>query len=94
MFDVCPLCNGMISQELTCPNCLNPTIECGKRNDYTGPYAPYAGEEPENPNPFANIGTTEMASLNCTAPTCWHMTYCEACNHIAWIDGYQLYTDS
>ncbi|MGZ9585335.1 hypothetical protein [Paenibacillus marinisediminis] len=87
MFHVCPLCNGMINPDFTCPNCSNPAIDCGKRNDYAGPYAPYEENKDMSNELYTDIHPTSMEIVHSEEEHCLHILYCEQCGTIIWIDG-------
>ncbi len=38
---LCPVCNGMIPLEASCPNCGARAEDEGRPEDWTGPYSPY-----------------------------------------------------
>ncbi|MCG7380615.1 hypothetical protein MH215_26915 [Paenibacillus sp. ACRSA] len=63
---ICPLCNGLVVPEQACPHCLQGLSECGKLNDYTGPYSPYATS-------ITSSTSDEEGS------SCIHLMYCHHC---------------
>ncbi|WP_036698555.1 hypothetical protein [Paenibacillus taiwanensis] len=85
MFDVCQLCNGMISPCWLCPNCLNPTIDSGKREDYDGPYAPYQVE-----GRLTAVDKSTFDSQRSNVTVCMHIMYCEHCHSMTTVNGLQF----
>ncbi|NEZ43975.1 hypothetical protein [Paenibacillus alvei] len=79
MFHVCPLCNGIISTEIICPNCLNPATDSGKLEDYVGPYAPYQPDESTSHEIMLHDGSVSMQ--------CLHIIYCEHCHATNYVNG-------
>ncbi|WP_440112446.1 hypothetical protein [Paenibacillus sp. QZ-Y1] len=63
---ICPLCNGLVVPEQACPHCLQGLSECGKLDDYTGPYSPYVLQT-----------SPDMADE--AEDVCNHMMYCHHC---------------
>ncbi|MBB6020803.1 hypothetical protein HNR77_001865 [Paenibacillus sp. JGP012] len=63
---ICPLCNGLVVPEQACPHCLQGLSECGKLEDYTGPYSPYELQT-----------SSDMADE--TESVCNHLMYCHHC---------------
>lgn len=64
---LCPVCNGMILLETSCPNCGARAEDEGRPEDWTGPYAPY------ELTPRAVSGMESEDSL------CPHLAQCPAC---------------
>ncbi|GAB1159324.1 MULTISPECIES: hypothetical protein [Paenibacillus] len=64
---ICPLCNGLVVPEQACPHCLQGLSECGKLEDYTGPYSPYSLQ-------------TSMIEEDGNENGCMHMLYCHHCH--------------
>jgi len=64
---ICPLCNGLIVPAQACPHCLQGLSECGKLDDYTGPYSPYTSG-------ITSTGDAEEAGSGCI-----HVLYCDHC---------------
>lgn len=90
MFHVCPLCNGLISLEFHCPNCLNPAVDCGKRDDYVEPYAPYSELGEAIPSTDDKALPFKCHLTGSTPMKCLHMLYCDVCNTTMIVDGYQI----
>ncbi|CAM3296607.1 hypothetical protein P4H27_00610 [Paenibacillus taichungensis] len=63
---ICPLCNGLVVPEQACPHCLQGLSECGKLDDYTGPYSPY-------------VIHTSSDTADEAENVCNHMMYCHHC---------------
>ncbi|MDL4842733.1 hypothetical protein [Aquibacillus rhizosphaerae] len=68
----CPLCNGLKSINLNCPNCQQVMDNQGRTVDFMGDYIPYLEYE----------GTKLIdGELNSTQDhTCLHLFYCTSCN--------------
>lgn len=41
MEQICPVCNGLTSLSLRCPDCGKNMEDLGQAGDYFGPYSPY-----------------------------------------------------
>lgn len=66
----CEVCNGMSALEVPCPKCLQKAEDCGRYNDYLGPYSPYRGiEDLSLTNGFYDL----------EQHTCVHLLNCEHC---------------
>ncbi|WP_433746916.1 hypothetical protein [Paenibacillus amylolyticus] len=63
---ICPLCNGLVVPEQACPHCLQGLLECGKLDDYTGPYSPYVFQPSSD--------TADEVETVCN-----HVMYCSHC---------------
>ncbi|MCM3291952.1 hypothetical protein M3661_17665 [Paenibacillus sp. MER 180] len=83
MFHVCPLCNGMISPEFQCPNCLNPTTDSGKLEDYVGPYAPYQPDDSVSHQTMLDDSSVSSS----VSMQCLHIIYCEHCQATTYVNG-------
>lgn len=94
LFHVCPLCNGLISLEFQCPNCLNPAVDCGKRDDYVGPYAPYEESGDNLQSAVDKALLSDCLHTGSSPKQCLHMLYCDACSTTVWIDGFQIRSDA
>lgn len=94
MFHVCPLCNGLISLDYPCPNCLNPAVDGGKRDDYAGPYAPYEESSDDLQPVVDNHLALDRNNCGSSPRYCLHMLYCESCSTSIWVDGFQIRTES
>lgn len=79
MFHVCPLCNGIISPEISCSDCFHSAIDSGKIVDYVGPYAPYQSDD-SFPVEMVNIDGSVHGQ-------CLHIIYCEHCHAINYANG-------
>ncbi len=67
----CTVCNGMDMLSAVCPHCGSGSAsDCGRVNDYFGPYSPY--------RPIEEISMTN-GYPDVTRSECLHMLYCEAC---------------
>jgi hypothetical protein len=40
-FVLCPVCNGLLPLDASCPNCGAGAEDEGRRDDWSGPYSPY-----------------------------------------------------
>ncbi|OPA80043.1 hypothetical protein BVG16_04645 [Paenibacillus selenitireducens] len=67
----CPLCNGLMISNITCPACSLVTIDYGKLEDYEGPYSPYAGDD------VLESSTSETTQEDVSV--CTHLLYCDPC---------------
>lgn len=71
MGTVCPVCNGMESLHIDCPQGGHGTADMGRFNDYLGPYSPY--------RPIDEISSTN-GFMDVAEQQCIHVVYCELCN--------------
>lgn len=67
--DQCPLCNGLSSIKMICPNCKTKMQDGGKLENYYEPYSPYLPEELLN-------------QIDGVSPDkCIHLFYCPHCGY-------------
>lgn len=70
MSSYCPVCNGMETIREACPSCMEALTDCGRIDDYTGPYAPYRNiDELKLTNGYDDLGSY----------SCVHLLYCSKC---------------
>ncbi|SEO18693.1 hypothetical protein SAMN05518847_106192 [Paenibacillus sp. OV219] len=69
---LCPICNGLEQLYALCPVCSLQTEDCGRLDDFTGPYAPY------QPDTITNSET--IPSLSFIGNNCSHVVYCPSCS--------------
>ncbi|NEW08485.1 hypothetical protein GK047_21030 [Paenibacillus sp. SYP-B3998] len=68
---ICPVCNGLQAIDMACPVCAHPVADCGKLDDYLGPYSPYK-----------EIGAYSMVDGAQNEPyLCIHLVNCTICAH-------------
>ncbi len=66
----CPICNGLQSLSAQCPKCLTSAEDCGRMDDYLGPYSPYRqAEDISLSNGYADVQNH----------VCIHCGYCAEC---------------
>lgn len=73
MMSVCPLCNGLSSLSLTCPNCHHQLDDQGKLTDYFDDYSSYL-----------DMNITKMVdgdSVSLQEDRCVHYFYCPQCHY-------------
>ena len=63
----CPVCNGMIPLEASCPSCGAPAKDEGRPEDWLGPYSPY------------ELTPRAVAASEATDQICPHLAVCPAC---------------
>ncbi|RAV20352.1 hypothetical protein [Paenibacillus contaminans] len=68
----CPVCNGLQNAAVRCPKCAGPAEDCGRFNDFLGPYAPYRAIDDMN----LSNGFYDRANHVCV-----HVMHCLACEH-------------
>ncbi len=68
---LCPICNGLEQLTAICPACSGQTDDCGRLEDFTGPYSPY------QPDTFTNYET--VSPLSQSEQSCGHVVYCPNC---------------
>jgi len=61
----------MVDLQAVCPSCLSLAEDCGRDEDWSGPYSPY--------EPIAEYPAIQMIDFSMTA-NCKHAVYCKACN--------------
>nr|WP_231891480.1 hypothetical protein [Paenibacillus swuensis] len=71
---MCPVCNGLEVLQAACGSCGSLAQDCGKYNDYIGPYEPYRQIE--------DLKLTN-GWIDYSQGTCVHVTYCSQCGGIA-----------
>ncbi|GIP31181.1 hypothetical protein [Paenibacillus sp. J2TS4] len=68
----CPVCNGLETAELSCPQCGIAAEDYGRFNDYLGPYSPYRPiDDLSLTNGFADVQNQ----------VCVHVFNCSPCGH-------------
>jgi len=67
---ICPVCNGLLSLEQSCPHCGNKLVDGGIIQDYDGPYSPYQDQD------IIQFITGLVAGAD---ERCVHLYYCPAC---------------
>lgn len=71
LMHVCPVCNGISTLAIPCPQCGQLAADCGRADDFAGPYAPYGPiDEMKRTNGF----------LDLAVHACVHSLYCERCS--------------
>jgi len=65
----CPLCNGLRTEDIICPNCRTPLLDGGTLADYYEPYSPYL--------PGFILNQVDGVS----ADECIHLFYCPDCGY-------------
>jgi ssDNA-binding Zn-finger/Zn-ribbon topoisomerase 1 len=68
----CPVCNGLESLELPCPNCHEQTEDYGKFTDLLLDYSPY--------RPIDDLKQTD-GFLDLASHDCVHVVYCPNCGY-------------
>ena len=71
--DLCPLCNGLDSQIIQCPNCQTIMEDNGKVTDFLDDYSAYM-----------DIDIMKLFDGNPTSledHQCIHLYYCSSCGH-------------
>ena len=68
---LCPVCNGLLLLQLTCPKCTCILEDMGKIDDYDGPYSPYRpSDDLKLTNGFRDL----------QFHLCCHYVYCSSCS--------------
>lgn len=67
----CPVCNGMESAGVSCPECGDPADDFGRSEDYAGPYSPYDALG-DDYFPYADHSFPQQQ-------TCLHLNICGKC---------------
>lgn len=65
----CPLCNGLRTEIILCPNCKIKMLDGGTSESYLEPYSPYLPEKIQNQ--VDGVSATE----------CVHLFYCPHCGY-------------
>lgn len=66
---ICPLCNGLASFMASCPDCGYVLEDAGRREDYAGPYSPYASADQ-----YTSVYSVQAIS------GCEHVVLCSHCH--------------
>ncbi|HLT56330.1 MAG TPA: hypothetical protein VK057_09525 [Bacillota bacterium] len=71
--DVCPLCNGLETIRIQCPQCQSPMEDQGKITDYFDDYSPYLDIE--------IMKVTDGNPRSLEEHQCLHYFYCSRCKY-------------
>ncbi|MDQ0224295.1 hypothetical protein [Metabacillus niabensis] len=71
--DLCPLCNGLESRIIQCPNCQTIMEDKGKVTDYLDDYSAYMDID------MMKLFDGDQNSLE--EHECIHYFYCSSCEH-------------
>ena len=66
---LCPLCNGIYTKNIICPNCKRQMEDGGILENYYEPYSPYLPDEILN----------QVDGVS--SDQCIHLFYCPNCNY-------------
>lgn len=64
---LCPVCNGMIPLNASCPACGALAEDKGRPEDWLGPYSPY------------ELTPRAIAESDAVSQVCPHLAVCPAC---------------
>ncbi len=68
---LCPLCNGMKQLDIKCLQCHTEVTDCGRYDEYLGPYSPYRQiDDMKLTNGFNDLKNHQ----------CIHVGYCAHCH--------------
>jgi hypothetical protein len=69
---ICPVCNGMQVLDAECPICAHKASDCGRFDDFLGPYSPYREiDDIAMSNGFRDVSNH----------LCIHLVNCPVCAH-------------
>jgi len=69
---MCPVCNGLQALNAECSVCTHQACDCGRLDDYLGPYSPYR----EIDDIAMTNGYPDVVNHLCI-----HLVNCTACHH-------------
>ena len=68
---LCPICNGLKQLTAVCQVCAGPVMDCGRSDDYSGPYSPY--------QPVTNAAVSAESMVADSDRCCSHVLFCPNC---------------
>ncbi len=69
MSEICPICNGLFEENITCPSCGLQMENMGRLEDLKGPYSPYMDKDSFTLNNELHTGDDMCIHLYC-CPQC------------------------